>query len=57
MKTPDQTFSPQLLLTKDNVDQYYSGTKPKQGPPLPPDDLYLKDTGILQKFGNVPGLS
>jgi ribose transport system substrate-binding protein len=56
IKTPPQTYSPQVVLSKDNVDQYYNGTTPKAVPPLPEQDKYLIQTGVLQKFGNIPGV-
>jgi ribose transport system substrate-binding protein len=55
IKTPTQTYCPQVVLSKDNVDQYYTGTTPKAVPPIPDQDKYLIQTGILQKFGNIPG--
>jgi ribose transport system substrate-binding protein len=55
-KVPALTPSPQLMLTKDNVDTYYTGSKIKLLPPLAKGAEYLKDTGILQKFKNVQGL-
>ena len=54
---PAQTYCPQVVLSKDNVDQYYNGTTPKAVPPLPEQNKYLIPTGILQKFGNIPGVS
>jgi len=57
IQPPVQTYCPQVVLSKDNVDQYYTGTTPKAVPPLPDQDKYLIQTGILQKFGNIPGLS
>jgi ribose transport system substrate-binding protein len=55
IKPPTQTYCPQVVLSKDNVDQYYNGTTPKAVPPIPDQDKYLIQTGILQKFGNIPG--
>jgi ribose transport system substrate-binding protein len=57
IQPPTQTYCPQVVLSKDNVDQYYNGTTPKAVPPLPSQDQYLVQTGILQKFGNIPGVS
>jgi ribose transport system substrate-binding protein len=54
---PKLTPAPQVMLTKDTVDKYYNGNKVKQLPPLAPESEYLKDTGVLQKFGNIEGLS
>ena len=56
IQTPVQTYCPQVVVGKDNVDQYYNGTTPKAVPPLPEQDKYLIQTGILQKFGNIPGI-
>lgn len=57
-KTPPTTFSPMVVLTKDNVNKYFAPgmTTPKFFPALPPESQYLAATGILQKFGNVQGL-
>jgi ribose transport system substrate-binding protein len=45
------------LLVKDTVDKYYDAEgKVKLLPPLVPENQYLKDTGVLQKFNNVEGL-
>jgi ribose transport system substrate-binding protein len=54
---PALTPCPQLMLTKDNVDQYYSGSDIKLLPPLAQDAMYLGQTGVLQKFHDVQGLS
>lgn len=57
LKTPPLTKSPQAVLIKDNVDKYYDADgKVKLLPPLVAENMYLKDTGILQKFNNVEGL-
>jgi ribose transport system substrate-binding protein len=57
-KTPPKlTPAPQVMLTKDTVDKYYDGNKVKQLPPLAAEAAYLKDTGVLQKFGNIEGLN
>jgi ribose transport system substrate-binding protein len=54
---PALTKSPQAVLTKETVDKYYDADgKVKLLPPLVPENMYLKDTGILQKFGNIEGL-
>lgn len=59
VKVPAATMVPTLVLTKSNLAQYYPGTSdsPTQLPPLPAADQYLAATGILQKYGNIPGLS
>lgn len=58
-QTPPTTFSPMVVLTKDNVDQYFAAgeTTPKKMAALPDVSAYLADTGVLQKIGNVEGLS
>ena len=56
---PKQTFPPQVVVTKDNVDQYFnSDGSVKQFPKLPEASNYLvtKGGGILQKAGNVEGV-
>jgi ribose transport system substrate-binding protein len=54
---PPLTKSPQAVLTKETVDKYYGPDgKVKLLPPLVPENMYLKDTGVLQKFHNVEGL-
>lgn len=57
VKPPALTKSPQTVITKDNVDKYYdaNGTAIML-PPLVPENQYLADTGILQKYGHVDGL-
>jgi ribose transport system substrate-binding protein len=58
VKPPPLTKSPQAVLIKDNVDKYYDADgKVKLLPPLVAENMYLKDTGVLQKFKNVEGLS
>jgi len=53
-KPPPLTLAPQTVLSKQTVDKYYKGNKPRVAPPLPAQDRYLIKTGILQKFGNIP---
>ena len=58
IKPPPLTKSPQAVLIKDNVDKYYDADgKVKLLPQLVAENMYLKDTGVLQKFKNVEGLS
>jgi ribose transport system substrate-binding protein len=58
VKPPSLTKTPQVILTKETVDKHYDATgKVKLLPPLVPENLYLKDTGLLQKFHNIEGLS
>jgi len=55
---PPLTKSPQVILTKANVDKYYdTDGKVKLLPPLVPENQYLAATGVLQKSHNVDGLS
>ncbi|TAN34276.1 hypothetical protein EPN29_03955 [bacterium] len=56
---PALTLSPMVVLTKDNVNNYFDAgsSTPKQMPPLPPESQWLIKTGVLQKFKNVSGLS
>jgi ribose transport system substrate-binding protein len=57
VKPPPLTKSPQIVLTKQTVDKYYDAAgKVKLLPPLVPENEYLKDTGVLQKFHNIEGL-
>jgi ribose transport system substrate-binding protein len=56
VKPPALTPAPQVMMTKDTVDEYYGGDKVIQLPALVPDNEYLKDTGVLQEFGQIPGL-
>lgn len=54
---PPLTKSPQIVLTKQTVDKYYDADgKVVMLPPLVPENRYLADTGVLQKFKNVEGL-
>ena len=54
---PALTKSPQAVLTKETVDKYYDADgKVKLLPPLVAENMYLEDTGVLQKFGNIEGL-
>jgi ribose transport system substrate-binding protein len=59
MKVPADTPSPMAVLTKSNISQYYApgSTTVIKLPPLSAQDQYLAATGVLQKFGNVSGLS
>ena len=58
VKPPPLTKCPQLILTKQNVDKYYDAVgKVKLLPPLVPSNEYLAETGVLQQFHNIEGLS
>lgn len=57
VEPPPLTKCPQLVLTPENVDKYYDAEgKVQLLPPLVPENEYLKDTGVLQRFNNVEGL-
>jgi ribose transport system substrate-binding protein len=47
---------PQIMLTKQNIDTYYTSDGKVKLLPFPPEDQYLVQTGILQKFKNVQGV-
>lgn len=58
-KAPAQTFPPQTIVTKDNVnDVFNSDGSVKQFPALAPASQYLvtDGKGILQKLGTVSGV-
>lgn len=58
VEPPPLTKSPQVILTKETVDKYYDAEgKVTLLPPLVAENEYLKDTGVLQKFNNVEGLT
>jgi ribose transport system substrate-binding protein len=51
-KPPPLTLAPQTVISKQTVSKYYgSGDTAIQSPPLAPQDQYLLQSGILQKFG------
>ena len=56
---PDRTAAPQVVLTKESVDQYYpnGATTPAVLPPLPPDNDYLKDSELLKMLDNIEGIN
>ena len=56
IKVPDLTPCPQIMLTKDNIDTYYTADGKTKLLPMPPEAQYLVQTGVLQKFHNVQGL-
>jgi len=51
---PDLTPAPQIMLTKDNVDQYYDGDSVIQLPPFVEDNQYLAETGVFQALDSMP---
>ncbi len=57
VKLPDLTEPPMIVLTKDNVDTYFTPgtTNLAMMPELPAPSQYLVKTGVLQKYGNVAG--
>ncbi len=57
VEPPELTLAPQVVLTKENVNDYYGeGTTAINLPPLVEENKYLEDTGILQLFENIEGL-
>jgi ribose transport system substrate-binding protein len=59
MTVPAQTDAPLAVFTKSNLSQYYPAGSDvvKKLPALSAGDAYLAKTGVLQKFGNVTGVS
>lgn len=58
MEIPPLTKSPQVILTKETVDKYYNAEGRVQLlPPLVSENQYLAETGVLQLFGNIEGLT
>lgn len=51
---PDLTPAPQVMLTKDNVDQYYEGDSVILLPPFVEGNQYLEETGVFQALGKMP---
>jgi ribose transport system substrate-binding protein len=53
MTIPDWTPAPQVMLTADNIDEYYevSELEPYQLPPLVDGNRYLLDTGVFETLG------
>jgi ribose transport system substrate-binding protein len=56
IKVPALSPCPQLMLTKQNIDTYYTSDGKVKLIPFPSEDQYLVQTGILQKFHNVQGV-
>ncbi len=56
IKVPALSPCPQLMLTKQNIDTYYTSDGKVKLIPFPAEDQYLVQTGILQKFHNVQGV-
>ena len=51
---PNLTPSPQIMLTKDNVDQYYEGTSVILLPAFVDDNRYLSDTDVFPSLDSMP---
>lgn len=57
VEAPELTPGPGAVITKKNVDTYYTPSgEVKELPPLDPRAKFLEKTGVLQKFGNVQGV-
>lgn len=56
---PERTAAPQVVLTKETVDQYYpdGATVPSILPPLGPENEYLKDSQLLKSLDNIEGIN
>lgn len=56
---PERTASPQVVLTAENVDQYYppDSTVPRLLPAMPPENDYLKDNELLLQRNNIEGIN
>jgi ribose transport system substrate-binding protein len=56
---PERTAAPQVVLTKETVDQYYpdGATSPEILPALPPDNEYLADSELLKMLDNIEGIN
>jgi ribose transport system substrate-binding protein len=46
VKAPELTPAPQIVLTKDTVDDYYKGMAVVKSPPVAPEAEYLRPFGI-----------
>jgi ribose transport system substrate-binding protein len=56
---PERTASPQIVLTKETVDQYYpdGATTPAIHPPLTAENEYLADSELLKMLDNIEGIN
>jgi ribose transport system substrate-binding protein len=58
IKLPALTVAPSAVITKKNIDTYFdSKDNAIKLPALDPSAKYLVQTGILQKFNNIEGLT
>jgi len=59
VKPPALTPFPQITMDKKTVEKYFPGDSTTAAllPPLVQDNKYLADTGVLQVFNNVEGLT
>lgn len=57
--TPERTAAPQVVLTKETIDEYYpdGATTPGVLPALPPDNEYLADSELLKMLDNIDGIN
>lgn len=56
---PDRTATPQVVLTKDTLADFYPNGAPPAAllPPLPPDNAYLADSELLKMLDNIQGIN
>jgi ribose transport system substrate-binding protein len=56
---PERTAAPQIVLTKETVDQYYpeGATTPAVLPPLTAENEYLADSELLKMLDNIEGIN
>jgi ribose transport system substrate-binding protein len=56
---PERTAAPQVVLTKETVDQYYpdGATTPAVLPPLTAENEYLADSELLKMLDNIEGIN
>ncbi|MDF3041459.1 MAG: periplasmic binding protein/LacI transcriptional regulator [Thermomicrobiales bacterium] len=56
---PERTAAPQVVLTKETIDQYYpeGATTPEVLPPLTAENEYLADSELLKMLDNIEGIN
>jgi ribose transport system substrate-binding protein len=56
---PERTAAPQIVLTKETVDQYYpeGATTPAILPALTAENEYLADSELLKMLDNIEGIN
>lgn len=56
---PERTASPQVVLTKETLADYYPNAEPPAQllPPLPPENEYLADSELLKLLDNIEGIN